>query len=288
MKLHHGKIILFGEYTVINNGHAMAMPLMSIRGSLKIRINHDPASNSSIRRYFEYLKETPLPHGVGLDLQRLEEDIRKGLYLDTNAREGYGVGSSGILTTALFTRYYHPKKQLSLHQLKEVLSTMESYFHDRSSGLDPLIAFINYPLRVSPDSISIVENLPMDIIARFWLLDTGISRKTQSLVRWYKNRCQETDFMEAMEEYSAAIPSIIDDFLLGDRKSFEERLRELSAFQLKWWKKLVPEHLVGLWKEGLKSGEYYTKICGAGGGGYILLYQKQKLPDTAAVLIPVT
>jgi len=33
---------------------------------------------------------------------------------------------------------------------------------------------------------------------------------------------------------------------------------------------LIPEHLQGIMKNGLDSGDYYMKICGSGGGGYML------------------
>jgi mevalonate kinase len=33
---------------------------------------------------------------------------------------------------------------------------------------------------------------------------------------------------------------------------------------------MIPAIFNRLWKKGLDSGEYYLKLCGAGGGGFIL------------------
>ena len=33
---------------------------------------------------------------------------------------------------------------------------------------------------------------------------------------------------------------------------------------------MIPNHIESTWKEGLKSKDYFLKLCGSGGGGYII------------------
>jgi len=33
---------------------------------------------------------------------------------------------------------------------------------------------------------------------------------------------------------------------------------------------MIPEGFKDVWKRGIESGDYYLKLCGSGGGGYIL------------------
>ena len=33
---------------------------------------------------------------------------------------------------------------------------------------------------------------------------------------------------------------------------------------------MIPEQFHALWKRGLETNDYYLKLCGSGGGGYIL------------------
>ena len=33
---------------------------------------------------------------------------------------------------------------------------------------------------------------------------------------------------------------------------------------------MIPQQFHQLWKNGIKTNDYYLKLCGSGGGGYIL------------------
>ncbi len=37
---------------------------------------------------------------------------------------------------------------------------------------------------------------------------------------------------------------------------------------------MIPESIFNIWKKGLDSNAYYLKLCGSGGGGYILGFTK--------------
>jgi mevalonate kinase len=37
---------------------------------------------------------------------------------------------------------------------------------------------------------------------------------------------------------------------------------------------MIPENIFNAWKRGLDTNAYYLKLCGSGGGGYILGFTK--------------
>ena len=37
---------------------------------------------------------------------------------------------------------------------------------------------------------------------------------------------------------------------------------------------MIPAQFHGLWKKGLETNAYYLKLCGSGGGGYVLGFTK--------------
>ena len=60
-------------------------------------------------------------------------------------------------------------------------------------------------------------------------------------------------------------------------------MKELSEFQLKNMPGLVPLNVRKAWARGLKSNSFKLKICGSGGGGYILGFSED--PPAACALL---
>ena len=62
----------------------------------------------------------------------------------------------------------------------------------------------------------------------------------------------------------------VEDFLKGDVKSLFKNTKQLSKVVLNHFKPMIPKQFHELWKRGIETNEYYLKLCGSGGGGYIL------------------
>ena len=62
----------------------------------------------------------------------------------------------------------------------------------------------------------------------------------------------------------------INNFLNANTEQLYFSLHNLVNFQLNEMNYLIPESFQSDVKDGLESGDYYLKICGAGGGGYML------------------
>ncbi|MEP6806516.1 MAG: mevalonate kinase, partial [Flavobacterium sp.] len=148
--LFYSKILLFGEYGIIRDSKGLSIPYNFYNGALK-KIE-DPsaeaiASNASLRRYSTYLEalQNEQPDLVSFDLLSLKNDVETGMYFDSSIPQGYGVGSSGALVAAIYDKYATHKITVlenltreKLLQLKNIFAKMESFFHGKSSGLDPL------------------------------------------------------------------------------------------------------------------------------------------------------
>ena len=62
----------------------------------------------------------------------------------------------------------------------------------------------------------------------------------------------------------------IEAFLKNDIKPLLRNVKNLSKVLLENFKPMIPKLYHKLWQEGIDSNAYYLKLCGSGGGGYIL------------------
>lgn len=283
----HSKILLFGEYGIIQNSMGLSIPYESFKGKLAYQGETSPSpntvteSNASLRRYADYLK-TLQDKGelfAEMDLVRLFADIEKGIYFESSIPQGFGVGSSGALVAALYDEYAINKVEAdsinkkSLKELKRVFSQMESYFHGTSSGMDPLICYIDLPVLIKSKTNLDTVILPEEKAGQgaIFLIDTGRPGRTQPLVQYFLERCEQPDFRAmCREKFIPYNDQCIKDFLKGETKSLFANLYHLSYFLLENLEPMVPKLFRDVWKRGLDSGAYYLKLCGSGGGGFIL------------------
>ena len=284
----HSKILLFGEYSIIQESMGLTLPYDIFKGKLTFdeSANHGAkdtkASNVSLKEYTAHLKELQDlgTLRVDLDLKQLEEDVNAGLYFDSSIPQGFGIGSSGALVAAIYDRYASDKLDLEnsinkdgIAELKRIFAQMESYFHGTSSGVDPLICYINLPLLIkSKTDIQPVKVAPKrNGKGAIFLIDTGKPRKTEPLVKYYMEKMEETSFREFVDKQLKPFTNnCIQAFLHGDANSLFGYMTQLSTFQFNHFKPMIPRLFKRLWKKGLDSGGYYLKLCGAGGGGFIL------------------
>ncbi|MDO9182138.1 MAG: mevalonate kinase, partial [Bacteriovorax sp.] len=189
-KKFYSKIILFGEYSVIQNSMALLIPYSLFEGKLTFRRDNTTVIDSELKAFSLYLKQL-IDSGqlnFQFDQTSFEFDISQGLYFDSTIPQGYGVGSSGALVAAIFDRYEQEShSNLDIKRLKTIFAQMESHFHGASSGVDPLISYLNSPIliknknEVGPVSIPKFKKGKSGI----FLLNTKRSRKTEPLVNLF-------------------------------------------------------------------------------------------------------
>ena len=282
----NGKVLLFGEYTVIDGGDALAIPLAKTFGQLSYN-KENSASNRVLRDFAHYILQNEIFTPDQFDYERFKADVEKGVALESNAPIGYGVGSSGIMTAAIFHNYYRGKEHLGINILLEIFGRLESFFHGKSSGFDPLVSFLNYPLHIFAKKIEILDQLDKEILDRFYLIDTGTSRETAPLVASYKNSYKEEPFRMGMDQLSLLVTQAISSIIEGDQDLFANAFKEISAIEFEYLANMIPKDMVPLWQEGLKTKDCMIKLCGAGGGGYMLAYCKDIIPELSFPVVKV-
>jgi mevalonate kinase len=284
--LFYSKILLFGEYGIIKDSKGLSIPYNFYNGALKVDENpSDEAikSNQSLRRFVAYLEQlqTEQPSLVTFNLELLKNDVERGMYFDSSIPQGYGVGSSGALVAAIYDKYAQDKITVlenltreKLLQLKTIFSQMESFFHGKSSGLDPLNSYLSIPILInSKDNIE-ATGIPSQSAngkGAVFLLDSGIVGETAPMVNIFMENLKDQGFRTMLKsQFIKYTDACVENFLGGDMKSLFSNTKKLSKVVLNNFKPMIPEQFHGIWQEGIDSNDYYLKLCGSGGGGYIL------------------
>ncbi|WP_128330253.1 mevalonate kinase [Apibacter sp. HY039] len=280
--LFYAKILLFGEYGIIENSMGLTLPFDSYKGTLKFSSQEDKihlASNISLQKFADFLETLDLPTKFELDVASLKNDIEKGMYFDSNIPQGYGVGSSGALVAAIFEKYSLNKlssEQISkqdLTDLKLVFGKMESFFHGKSSGIDPLICYMNIPLLIQSNSE--VDKVGVTRTSEgkgaVFLINSGMPGETEPMVNIFFEKLKNEGFRKTLkEEFIRYNNDCIESFLNRDMKPFFKNLKKLSLWALNNFTPMIPSEFLKIWKKGIDTNTYYLKLCGSGGGGYIL------------------
>lgn len=281
--LFYSKILLFGEYGIIKDSKGLSIPYSFYNGALKKDENPSDeaiSSNESLKKFAIHIKS--IDHDVvRFENERLLEDVNSGMYFDSSIPQGYGVGSSGALVAAIYDKYAFDKITVlenltreKLLKLKTIFSAMESFFHGKSSGLDPLNSYLSIPILInSKDNIE-ATGIPAQQSegkGAVFLLDSGTVGETAPMVSLFMDKMKQEGFRNMLKtQFIKHTDACVDDFLKGDIKSLFKNTKQLSKVVLNNFKPMIPQEFHGLWKKGIETNEYFLKLCGSGGGGYIL------------------
>lgn len=262
------KILLTGEYTVTMGGQAIAIPYGKYKGSFDFIESPD---QRELNKLFTYLQENGLEKYY--DLNRLKADLNVGLHFVSNIPIGYGLGSSGAVIAALYDRY-NTDKASDLDVLIGILAKTECAFHRISSGMDPLVSYINQPICFSSGNMEIISEESLDL-KNFYLFDSGISRSTSQFIDIFNHKLKTSiEFNRKIELLKALNIALIKALKAGYTKDISTQMRLISLLQLDYFHEMITEETLYLWKEGLRSDQYYMKLCGAGGGGMYLVWSQ--------------
>ena len=278
--LFYSKILLFGEYGIIEDSKGLSIPFNFYKGALKIpnKINSmSKASNEILRGFLKYLKSSK----IKLDLEKFSSDIDKGLYFNSSIPEGYGIGSSGALVAAVYDKYAFEKITVlenltreKLINLKNIFSIMESHFHGKSSGLDTLNSYLSIPILINSKKDIKVTGIPSQKSignGAVFLMDSGKIGSTAPMVNIFMEKMKKNGFRKIMNEKFIRYTNLcVDNFLNGDLSDLFNNTKKLSRIVLKNFKPMIPKEFHGVWKKGIDNDSYFLKLCGSGGGGYIL------------------
>ena len=284
--LFYSKILLFGEYGIIKDSKGLSIPYNFYKGALKSDASvskEATKSNKSLEAFALYLEKLTIdePKLVSFDLDTLKSDVASGMYFDSSIPQGYGVGSSGALVAAIYDKYAQHKITVlenltreKLLKLKTIFGKMESFFHGKSSGLDPLNSYLSLPILInSKDNIesTSIPSQNAEGKGAVFLLDSGIIGETAPMVQIFMEQMKNDGFRSMLKnQFIKHTDACVEDFVNGNIKSLFGNLKQLSHVVLDNFKPMIPAKFHDLWKKGIDTNDYYLKLCGSGGGGYIL------------------
>lgn len=291
-EIFYAKLLLFGEYSVICGSMALSVPFSHFTGELSFLgkeryTDYDFAvsSNNLLKEFFNKLTISNVGSSI-LNLKAFEKDLAKGLFFESTIPQGFGLGSSGALTAAVYTRYAINRipfaRNLSddaIKNLRHIFSLLESFFHGTSSGIDPLSSYLRLPLLVLPGNVIRITSVPRNRDygkAGIFLLNTGLARKTQNLVENFLMQCKQDKAFGKMiaREYLPLTNLCILSLIEGNVKNFTRHLKILSSYQLLHFHPMIPKGFEDVWESGINRKLFYLKLCGAGGGGFLLGFAK--------------
>ena len=276
-KIFFSKILLFGEYGVIKNSKALVIPYKKYFGSLKfskIVDDYQKTSNASLKAFSDYLNDNKFIYNK-INITKFKDDIDNGLYFESSIPESYGLGSSGAVVAAVYYSYkYKNKEELEIKNLKLILSRMESFFHGNSSGIDPLSCYIQKPVLVeSKINVKFIDLPDQNLNSNraLFLVDTNSQGNTQTLVKTFLEKLNDINFQSFFEnDFVSVINDTITNFLECNYEEFEKNFIDLSKKTFANFQEMVPDNFKKLWIDGIENEEYYLKLCGSGGGGYLI------------------
>lgn len=311
-KIYYAKIMLFGEYSVIKNSMALTVPYRHFNGELRFidRDNYTDydfarQSNLNLFNLLGYIKEVSGQNRLlsAFDLDAFAGDLKQGLYFESSIPEGYGVGSSGALIAAIYNRYVKDRPDPAtldskgMVSLKNKLAQFESFYHGTSSGIDPLNAYMKYPLLFSGNGE--VDKASIHLPAKnpdfaVFLLNTGLKRETGPLVNIFLERAKNKELEGIDAEHLIGLTNqAIHSIMKGANGDFFQSLQGLSNYQFRHFEPMIPQGYRHIWKEGIDNNHYYLKLCGSGGGGFLLGFTddfpgvRHKLGKKGLEVIPV-
>ncbi len=279
------KLLLFGEYSILLGSEAFSMPLNSLTASLEF-IGHETGdvrsraekSNLQLKWMHDYFISQSPDFEAFLDLVSLGNDIRQGMYVASIIPQRYGMGSSGAVCAAVYSRYAISHNLVSL---RDSFVKMESFFHGKSSGFDPLISYLQTPLLLGKQgditAIDFTRRRMRGTGLEMLLADSGLPCSTGPLVENFLKVFSPGGMITSKGAVMCnLVNAAIDAFMGHDPAAFWSHMCKLSGFQLTELNDLVPAALRPVWADGLHSGLFAMKLCGSGGGGFLQCFTFRK------------
>jgi len=286
MKTYPAKLLLFGEHTVNLGSQALAIPLQLFCGRWELDLASGPKER--LRRQMQ------LPQFAGflerlhcggqlllpLDVPKFKVALMEGLVFESDIPTGYGVGSSGALVAAVFGEFGHLSTPFAaikndLPALKKGFAQAEGFFHGTSSGTDPLICYLQKPILLTKTGVEVVApSLTSKIsppASALFLLDTGTGRKAAPMIAYFLEKWEHESFRrQCQARLLPQADAAIGAYLSGDWEKLFDAIHHIGAFQFQHLEEMIPASFRGIWQEGMAGDLFKLKVCGAGGGGFIL------------------
>lgn len=271
------KILLFGEYSLLYGSDALSVPYQYFFGNWS-KSAYCTEMTYLLVQYANYLegKQADLPFDV--DLKRFRTDVAEGLYFESSIPISYGLGSSGALCAAFYRTYVNNPippdcDNDELPELKRHLSLLEGHFHHQSSGLDPLVSYTDAVIvsraKEGMQKLESYSGSPGNVY--LFLIDTKRVSHTGYNMQLFTDLLKEDYFLDELKtNYNPLVNRCISYYLQNRTDDFVAAVHKLSKMQLLFFEPMIPVDFLKYFQMAEESGKFSIKLCGSGGGGYLL------------------
>jgi mevalonate kinase len=271
------KIMLVGEYGVVLGGAALSIPFPRFRATIRSMDEVAEGKEEECRKSAGYLQRLHAyistlsqdQFHARPDLGLFEEQLDR-VWMEMDIPVGCGLGSSGVVSAAIYDSFFPGSRDLDLLRQKEDLAVIESFFHGKSSGVDALTCFTARPLYfMESGAIREVDFQTGHVPGgyQFFLLDSDERKDTGPLVASFMESMRDPGYARAVREEYLPLNRQLIETLLGERQADPAMLLGLlSDFQFRYFRPMIPEHMHDTWIQGQIVQEYYLKLNGSGGG----------------------
>ena len=268
----NSKILLFGEYALMAGSKALSIPYYKFHGQLQFEKRGKKSAHYSVqylKEYLNFLNQNNFEKFI--DIANFRDDLSDGLIFETNIPISYGLGSSGAIVASIYDSYANSKSN-NYKELKHLFASMESFYHGKSSGLDPLVSYTNELILLnSNENIQSLDLPSVNMEGTIFILDTLHSGETQPLVNWFLKEMNNPYFSGQVRDVLTPLNNeIINHLIAGSLVHNMKLIKSLSQFTYDHLHKMIPEKIKEIWASGLNSESFYLKLCGSGGGGMML------------------
>jgi len=209
--------------------------------------------------------------------------IDKGIEIATFAdipSEGCGLGSSSAITVGLLNALYaYTGVRKSPEELAREACDLEIDALQRPIGKqDQYIAAyggIRHILFNSDDTVE-VKPVPLTkealqtLSERLMLFYTGMTRSSVDILTEQKRRMHER--LALLDQMNRLVPQLKECMLNGVGPEFGELLDRNWRWKKQLASRITNAEIDAYYERALQAGAVGGKICGAGGGGFLLLY----------------
>ncbi len=264
------KVLLFGEHLVLMGSEVLAIPYHRWQAQW----SEQPSDYLWWRPFGRYLLDSKFSFLSDTRLQRCLRDLT----IEMNIPIGYGLGSSGAITAA----FYHYACSLPTddpRMIQQRLGLMESFFHGNSSGFDPLVSLLDQGLRIDAEGLIHTWQGYRGSSLYCYLLDSGIPREGKDAIRDFRLAANEhPDIFQSMVALNNRIVATMSH-IETSTDNVLALIHALSKDQYRHLPFLIAPSILPVWKETLSNDHIAIKICGAGGGGYYLVFTDEPRED---------
>ena len=222
----------------------------------------------------------------------LKKEIKKNdsIELTTLADipSGTGLGSSGSFTTALIKAIYFQQRKIisgkslaekacdiEINKLREPSGKQDQYISS-FGGLNYFIFKKNNDVEVNPLKISTTNFKKLE--NNLLLFYTGYTRESKKILLVQKNKSKENNSsmiksLDKIKEIGIKTKKYLER---GQFDSFADILNDHWREKKKRSRIMTNNRIDFLYENALKNGAHGGKLVGAGGGGFLMFYAKDK------------